>query len=250
MYRKNNRKGSLLIQGDCVRVMSDMLDQYAGSVRCAILDPPYCSGFVTDQYSDAIELAVYLEMMERTLKLVRELMTEDGFIFVQIGGRRTYDIKDLLDSVFGKENFRSEIVVNRDDPRRYRKGDGGLYCGYDSIFMYSKNKAAHMPQVLTFNDNWTDLDLRGRETLFDHEQNIEIPLRIINWITEEDDLILDPFLGSGTTAAAAVRAGRRWIGIELQSYCGKETRQRIEKEIALCESGGFEYIDHSRKDEE
>ncbi len=250
MNMTEKKRRSLLIMGDCVSVMPMLQKRYSGLVKCAILDPPYGSGFVNEQYSDDIAADVYMEMMEQTFRQVRNLLTADGFVFVQIGGRRTYDIRDLLNKVFGKENFRSEIVVNRNDRRRYRKGDGGLYCGYDSIFMYSKNRETRMPQVLSFSDNWTDLDLRGEETSFDHEQNAEIPMRIIRWITSEKDFVLDPFLGSGTTAVAAVRSGRRWIGIERESYCADQTRSRIEKEIAINGGEPFEYIDCSRKDTE
>jgi len=61
---------------------------------------------------------------------------------------------------------------------------------------------------------------------------IELPTRCIEITTVEDDVVLDPFLGSGTTAVACERLGRRWIGIDLsKEYCDI-ARKRIEKEAA------------------
>lgn len=231
MIRETLGRG-LLIQSGCQEALKELLPEYEGKIRLVCMDPPYDSGFVTEQYSDDFSGTSYRDMMKDVLQTVRRMMTPDGFLFLQIGGRKVYLIKNLLDEVFGEENFRNELIVNRNDTRRYCRGWNGLPSGYDSIFIYSNAIAAELPQPVGFaTDNWSELDMRGSETEFDHEWHIDVPMRIIDWITGPDDIVLDPFLGSGTTAAAAVRLGRPWIGIEVQDYCMTSTRDRILAEM-------------------
>ena len=62
-------------------------------------------------------------------------------------------------------------------------------------------------------DVWMDLSTSGKFTDFPHEKHEELLARIINWATKENDIVLDSFLGSGTTATVAHKMGRRYIGL-------------------------------------
>ena len=253
--------GGLLIQGDSAGVLPELGEEYAGRIRLVCMDPPYNAGVASPQYEDRFEADSYTAMMRSVVEESRRLLADDGFLCLQIGGAQVYRMKELLDQLFGEENFRNEIIVRRRDPRRYCRGRRGLPSGYDSLFLYSENPDTELPPAPSAKqdpepgrlgceieragtaalsedpddivcpafrtDDWTDLDIRGSETGFDHEQNAAIPERIIRWLTRPGDLVLDPFLGSGTTAVAAIRCGRRWIGIEKQTYCMEDTRDRI-----------------------
>ena len=250
--------GGLLVQADCREALQAWKKEYCGRVKLLCTDPPYNAGVVSPDYADVFQQDEYMAMMETTLRLAGEWLAEDGFLCIQIGGLQAYEMKALLDRLFGMRCFRGELIVNRNDTRRYCRGYRGLPSGYDSIFVYSVNPETALPappaetstpeaalpqppalpaesgcpdRTLEFTtDNWTDLDIRGHATAFDHEQNEKIPERLIRWMTSPGDLVLDPFLGSGTTAVAALKAGRRWIGIEKQDYCMKETKRRILRE--------------------
>lgn len=89
-------------------------------------------------------------------------------------------------------------------------------------------------------DNWTDLDVRGNLTDFEHEVNKEIIRRIITWVTSEGETVLDPFLGSGTSLVVSSEMNRKWIGIEKEKYCCTDIRNRINK--TLGEMGREEEI--------
>lgn len=241
--------GGLLVQADCRDALQAWKKEYRGRVKLLCTDPPYNAGIVSPEYADVFLQDEYSEMMEAVLRLAGEWLAEDGFLCIQIGGLQAYEMKALLDRLFGIRCFRGEIIVNRNDTRRYCRGYRGLPSGYDSIFVYSVNPETALPappaissrqnRSLAFStDNWTDLDIRGHATDFDHEQNEKIPERLIRWMTSPGDLVLDPFLGSGTTAVAALKAGRRWIGIEKQDYCMEETKCRILREAdSLREQG-------------
>lgn len=90
-------------------------------------------------------------------------------------------------------------------------------------------------------DNWTDIDTRGHLTDFEHEVNEQLIERILTWTTQEGDIILDPFLGSGTAAVVATRLHRKWIGIERGDYCKTSTAKRIMREIEVSGNPQWTY---------
>ncbi len=87
-------------------------------------------------------------------------------------------------------------------------------------------------------ENWLDLSVAGRLTDFEHEKNEAIIERIIDWITNPNDIILDSFLGSGTTAAVAHKMGRRWIGVEMGDHVYTHCLPRLQKVIKGEDAGG------------
>lgn len=81
------------------------------------------------------------------------------------------------------------------------------------------------------NDNWMDLKVNGDVTGFETEVNEFILFRILDWISNPGDLVLDAFLGSGTTAAVAQKMERHWIGIESGEHCYGHCISRIKAVI-------------------
>jgi adenine-specific DNA-methyltransferase len=92
---------------------------------------------------------------------------------------------------------------------------------------------------ILLSENWLDLLAVGRITTFEHEKNEFIIQRVLDWITNPGDLILDSFLGSGTTAAVAQKMGRRWIGIELGDHAYTHCRPRLQKVIDGSDQSGI-----------
>jgi DNA modification methylase len=68
----------------------------------------------------------------------------------------------------------------------------------------------------------------------DHEAKfpLELPMRLIRLLSNPEDIILDPFLGSGTTAVAAIKTGRRFIGIEIMPHYFELAKKNIEAEMS------------------
>lgn len=83
-----------------------------------------------------------------------------------------------------------------------------------------------------------DINVAGRQSEFAHEKNEQILERIFAWLTQPNDLVLDFFLGSGTTAAVAHKMGRQYIGIEQMDYIESIPVERLKKVIA-GEQGGI-----------
>jgi len=143
---------NLLVFGDNLQILKtfyenkDQLikDKVKGKVKLIYIDPPFGTGDEYDgnkgqsAYSARKKGADYVEFVRRRLILLRELLAEDGLIFVRQGYNFNVYIKVILDEVFGKGNFLNEIIVNRG---KQRLGGKSKYStATDTVYLYSKNE--------------------------------------------------------------------------------------------------------------
>jgi adenine-specific DNA-methyltransferase len=115
---------NLIIQGDNLKALKALLPTYAGKIKCIYIDPPYNTGNSTWIYNDNVNSPMIKEwlgkevniedltrhdkwlcMMTPRLKLLRELLSEDGAIFISIDDNEQHNLRFLLDDVFGNQNF-------------------------------------------------------------------------------------------------------------------------------------------------
>ena len=87
-------------------------------------------------------------------------------------------------------------------------------------------------------DVWIGIRTSGRLTSFSHEKHEDLLERIISWVTNKGELVLDSFAGSGTTAAVAHKLGRKWITIELGDHAQTHIVPRLNKLINGQDNGG------------
>ena len=334
---------NLLIQGDNLEALKALLPFYRGQVKCIFIDPPYNTKSAFEHYDDNLEHAQWLSMMLPRLQLLRELLREDGSIWVTIDDNEGHYLKVLMDEVFGRGNFVANVVWQK----KYAVASDakGFSDFHDHIFVYTKNGKfqrnllprsdkqdslyKHDDQdgngpwrtdnlsVKTYSENydyalanpktgkeywppkgrcwytsrekmalllanngiyfgkdgvgapqlkrylarvqsgvvpstwWTHEDAghndesrKESKVLFAIEDPFSTPKperliqRILNIATNENDLILDSFLGSGTTAAVAHKMRRRWIGIEMGDHAATHCLPRLQKVID-GEQGGI-----------
>lgn len=91
-------------------------------------------------------------------------------------------------------------------------------------------------------DVWMDLKTSGKITDFEHEKHEELLERIIRWTTNENDFVMDSFLGSGTTAAVAQKMKRKWIGVELGHHANTHCLPRLKKIVTGEDQTGISKI--------
>ena len=91
---------NLLIQGDNLEALKALLPFYRGQVKCIFIDPPYNTKSAFEHYDDNLEHAQWLSMMLPRLQLLRELLREDGSIWVTIDDNEGHYLKVLMDEVF------------------------------------------------------------------------------------------------------------------------------------------------------
>jgi len=124
---------------------------------------------------------------------------------------------------------------------KYIQQEGILdYKDFELVRLSEHGKPEHYIPARTeilLSENWMDLSVAGRVTDFEHEKNEEILQRILEWLTGEDDITLDFFLGSGTTAAVAHKLGRQYIGVEQLDYDENDSVVRLKNVIVGDQSG-------------
>ena len=147
---------NLIVAGDNLLALKALLPTYHGKVRCIYIDPPYNTGHEGWAYNDRVNSPMMREwfgkvvdredltrhdkwccMMLPRLKLLRELLTDDGAIFVSIDDNEVHRLRCLMDEVFGEENFVANIVWQK----RYVSNvtAGFLSDMHDHIVSYARS---------------------------------------------------------------------------------------------------------------
>ena len=101
---------NLLVHGDNLEALKALLPYYAGQVKCIFIDPPYNTGSAFEHYDDNLEHSTWLQMMYPRLELLRDLLREDGSIWVSIDDNESHYLKVIMDEIFGRKNFVANVV--------------------------------------------------------------------------------------------------------------------------------------------
>ena len=335
---------NMLIHGDNLIALQALQQDFAGKIKCIYIDPPYNTGSAFEQYDDNLEHSIWLQFMHDRLVLLKELLSEDGSIWISIDDDEQAYLKVLCDEIFSRQNFVANVIWEK----KYTVANDAKWLSdnHDFILVYALNKEEWHPNRLprtaemnkayknpdhhpkgpwkatplhaksgsassatfsyTFKNGVTftppagtfsrysaeslkrmdendeiwfgkngtavpsrktflcDLHQQGvpartvwryDEVGHNHEARDEVkqfnaesvfatpkPEKLIERIltlgSNPRDLVLDSFLGSGTTIAVAQKMNRRWIGIELGEHCYTHCKPRIDMVID-GEQGGI-----------
>ncbi|PIR30011.1 MAG: site-specific DNA-methyltransferase [Bdellovibrionales bacterium CG11_big_fil_rev_8_21_14_0_20_38_13] len=333
---------NLLVFGDNLQVLKTFYknedeiikNKIKGKVKLIYIDPPFGTGDEYDgnkgqsAYSAKKKGADFVEFLRRRLIILREILADDGTIFVRIDYHFGHYVKLVMDEVFGKNNFRNELVINRF--KRQLRNLNQFNHSTDSLFFYSKSenyffneierqrldvfsgekaepvwrgmsspglrnppervifgktllppkgrhwtfrqervdelikekririnekvqytdiggkKVRGLPEYLQsdtvpVDSNWTDIKGYVFNASYPTENPEELLERVIKSGSDEGDLVMDVFAGSGTTLAVAEKLDRRWIGCDI----GKLSIYTIQKR--LLEIQKSKEIDNPKK---
>lgn len=127
---------NLLIKGNNLLALHSLKEQFKGKVKLIYIDPPYNTGNDDFKYNDNFNHSTWLVFMKNRLEIARQLLADDGVIFVQCDDNEQAYLKVLMDEVFGRENFVSNsiVIINRGG-RDY----GGIAKTHEYILIYNKN---------------------------------------------------------------------------------------------------------------
>lgn len=133
--------GNMLIHGDNLLALKALEQDYAGKVKCIYIDPPYNTGNAFEHYDDGVEHSLWLNLMNQRLKLLKNLLSKDGAIFVQIDDEEAAYLKVLLDEVFGRQNFINTVSINMKNIAGASGGgeDKRLKKNVEYIHIYAKD---------------------------------------------------------------------------------------------------------------
>ncbi|MCI0488034.1 MAG: site-specific DNA-methyltransferase [Blastocatellia bacterium] len=148
-----------LYYGDNLPILAALLEDSSvkGKVRLVYIDPPYATRSVfqsrsqTDAYCDLISGAHYIEFIRERLILLRELLAENGSIYVHLDDIMAFHIKVVLDEVFGRNNFRNWITRKKCNPKNYTRKTYGNISDYLLFYTKSDNYVWHRSY-----EKWTE----------------------------------------------------------------------------------------------
>lgn len=341
-------RDNLLIQGDNLLALKALMPVYAGRVKCIFIDPPYNTQSAFEHYDDKLEHSQWLSMMYPRLVMLRDLLSEDGSIWITIDDNEAHYLKVVLDEIFGRSQFVANIVwqskdtpgnnatgiaethnhvigyrrgagfkarlLDRDEKQRayYSNPDGDPRGDWlaapltraehrdrdyyplpnpqgrevlppkgsswrrpptklrqliaDNRVWWGKSGDAEFPMEKKFlaeakagvvNKTWWPYEFAGStrnasaelKALFEGRKVFDTPkpeklvYRILELATDEGDLVMDSFLGSGTTAAVAHKMRRQWIGIEEGDHVLAHCVPRLQKVLAGEQGGISKHVD-------
>jgi len=296
-------RGGLLFHGDNKEVLAHLLaNGFRGKVKLIYIDPPFDSGadYVRRvrlrgatgsaklegegytlgeqiQYTDIWANDNYLQFMYERLLLLKELLAEDGTVYLHADWHKNHHLRSLLDEVFGPDSCVAEIVWSSESVSGFKSQANKWIRSHDTIYQYASDRARYVfnKQFLTFfseatvrrydkvdedgrrykiyyegetprkqyldeteglpiADVWTDIpslqtaNMGAQYTGFPTQKPEALIERIIRASSNPGDLVLDCFIGSGTTAAVAQKLGRRWIGCDINKGAVQTTSKRLQ----------------------
>ena len=229
-------------------------DKVKGKVKLIYIDPPFGTNSDFEgsdgqkAYSDKSKDADFIEFIRRRLIIAKDILADDGSIFVHLDWKKSHYVKTVLDEIFGERNLRNEIIWTYTGPSAPNQKQ--FSRKHDVIFWYSKSPTSwifnkddvRIPYDKTtagkfesegtgFGGEKADLSLgkipedwwylpivsRMRNEILGYPtQKPEILLeRIIKSSTNQGDIVLDFFVGSGTTSSVAEKLNRKWISCDI-----------------------------------
>lgn len=238
-------------------------------VRLIYIDPPFAtkqefkvSGSDQIAYTDKLSSAEFIEFLRKRLILAGELLSDDGSIFVHLDWKMSHYIKVVMDEIFGKNNFRNEIVWTYTGPGSpgmkqfnrkhdvilwYTKTQDWIFNG-DSVRIQSDVHVGGFNNEMSKEDSqkytsqgkipedWWSIAIAARRkvdginrTGYPTEKPRQLLERIVKATTNAGDLVLDFFAGSGITAFVAEKLKRRWIAVDVGKYSVYTIQKRLLK---------------------
>lgn len=135
-------KDNLIIKGNNLLALHTLAEKYARTVKLIYIDPPYNTGSDSFSYNDKFNHSAWLTFMKNRLEIARELLTDDGYIFVQTDDSEQAYLKVLMDSIFGRNQYVNTISVLFKNIAGASGGgqDKRLKKNIEYVTIYSKNR--------------------------------------------------------------------------------------------------------------
>lgn len=137
---------NMLIYGDNLLALKALEAEYTGKVKCVFIDPPYNTGSAFEHYDDGLEHSLWLSLIRDRIELLRNLLSDNGSLWITIDDNECHYLKVMCDEVFGRVNF----VANAIWQKKYSPQNDAKWLSdnHDHIIIYAKNKDVWRPEML------------------------------------------------------------------------------------------------------
>ncbi|TCX53599.1 site-specific DNA-methyltransferase [Dehalobacter sp. 14DCB1] len=132
--------GNMLIHGDNLIALKALEQDFTEKIKCVYIDPPYNTGNAFDYYEDGLEHSLWLNLMYNRLEILKNLLSEDGTIWISVDDSEVHYLKVMCDEVFGRDNFLADIAYERSGSAGIGQGGAFLVNTHEFILVYAKNK--------------------------------------------------------------------------------------------------------------
>lgn len=135
-----------LIFGDNLLALKALESEFAGKVKCIFIDPPYNTGSAFEHYDDGIEHSIWLGLMRDRLEILRNLLSNDGSLWITIDDNEAHYLKVMCDEIFGRSNFVANVVWQK----KFSPQANAVWLSdsHDHVLVYAKNKNFWRPNLL------------------------------------------------------------------------------------------------------
>lgn len=331
---------NLIIKGNNLLTLYTLRDIYKGKIKLIYIDPPYNTESDSFKYNDSFKHSTWLTFIKNRVNVARDLLTDDGVIFISLDDKEAHYCKVLCDEIFGRENFIADIchkarasvsndkiissshnhillyaknerlvfqkkelfglkpdltqfdqvddsgafkLVPVDGPGGEAKGNPFFeFLGIENFWRFSRSKMEEMYKKglivkkgnglyqkyykskaeknrKTITTWWDQGFLTSTATsqlknlmqkqVFNNPKNVDLVKTIIDLWARDNDIVLDFFAGSGTTAHAVLAlnqqdgGNRKFIICEQMDYVDKVTKERVRRVIQEINEYSFIYCE-------
>lgn len=128
---------NLIIKGNNLLALYSLKERYVGKVKCIYIDPPYNTGGDSFKYNDRFNHSTWLTFMKNRLLIAKELLLDDGILFISLDDKEAHYCKVLSDEIFGRENFIADIAHKS---RASVSNDKIISTSHNHLLMYAKKE--------------------------------------------------------------------------------------------------------------
>lgn len=130
---------NLIIKGNNLLALHTLKSQFTGRVKLIYIDPPFNTGKDEFKYNDNFNHSTWLTFLKNRLEVARDLLSDDGIIFVHVGNEESSYVQILLDEVFGRDSYLNHITMTTNAASGFKATSAKIFSTSNHIFIYAKN---------------------------------------------------------------------------------------------------------------
>jgi len=235
-----------IICGDCIEVLGKAGEPFADLI---FADPPFNIGYKYDKYYDKVKKKNYIVWTKEWMSVCKKVLKPHGSFYIAIGDDYAANVKIIADELglimrnwiiwhytFGQQTknkfarAHTHIFYFANDNKDFTFNDYAVRVPSDRQLIYNDRRAnpiGKMPDDVWNSDSRVCGTFKERAGWHPCQMPESLLKRIISASSNPGDCVLDPFSGSGTTAAAAYQLGRNYVGVEISEKYVENSNKRL-----------------------